>query len=109
MEKAGEGGVTHTSQRSLRARRPKAPAAPSIPMTRVGTVPRDASGPSRPPIIITKTAARRDVGVAATRPRRALIASLTDAIRDASAAGDVEAARVALEALNRLLAPSPGR
>lgn len=37
-------------------------------------------------------------------PRQALVVALTNAVRDGAATGDIEVARVALEALNKLLA-----
>lgn len=43
----------------------------------------------------------------ANDPRSGLIAALTAAVRDATACGDLAAARVALDALNRLLAGAP--
>ncbi|MEI8258066.1 MAG: hypothetical protein WCJ30_20510 [Deltaproteobacteria bacterium] len=43
-----------------------------------------------------------------TNPRVALIAMLTASVRDATGVGDLAAARVALEALNRLLAEDGG-
>jgi hypothetical protein len=54
------------------------------------------------PITVPKMKGARDLKMAAG-PRAALIGSLTDAIRDASGAGDTGAAQVALEALSRLL------
>jgi integrase len=41
-------------------------------------------------------------------PRAALVAALTTAIRDTAAAGDLAAARIALEALNQLLGAAEG-
>lgn len=41
-------------------------------------------------------------------PRWVLVGALTDALRDATAAGDLGAARVALEALGKLLGEGPG-
>ncbi len=54
------------------------------------------------PITVPKMKGTPELKVAAS-PRAALIESLTDAIRDASGAGDTGAAQVALEALSRLL------
>ncbi|HVY48634.1 MAG TPA: hypothetical protein VHB21_22255 [Minicystis sp.] len=45
----------------------------------------------------------------ASSPRAALVAALADAVKAASAAGDLHAARVAVEALARLVdVPAPG-
>jgi len=49
----------------------------------------------------------QDPGQLRESPRSALIAALANAVRDAAAAGDLVAARVAYEALGRLLS-EPG-
>lgn len=41
-------------------------------------------------------------------PRVAAIEALSTAVRDATVAGDLDAARIALDALNRLLVEQPG-
>ncbi len=56
---------------------------------------------------VTGQAIGRDPGQGGASPRAALIAALTNAVRDAANAGDLVAARVAYEALGRLLA-EPG-
>jgi integrase len=49
-----------------------------------------------------------DSGTIPTSPRQALVTALTNAVRDATVAGDLAAARIALESLNRLLAEPSG-
>jgi hypothetical protein len=56
---------------------------------------------------VTGQAIGQDPGQRGESPRGALIAALTSAVRDAAAAGDLGAARVAHEALGRLLS-EPG-
>jgi hypothetical protein len=60
------------------------------------------------PITAPRMKGSTAVAVVATS-RAALIGSLTDAIRDASGAGDAVAALIALEALTRLLGEAGGR
>ncbi len=104
--------VTNTSQ--LAIKKPKVAAAaqcndlPPKPAARVASRPRHVT-PTLP-IAATKGPATPVVAplppsapTAPANPRQALLASLTDAIRDASGSGDMGAARIAMEALAKLI------
>ncbi|MDB4930713.1 MAG: hypothetical protein JWM10_3197 [Myxococcaceae bacterium] len=106
IESAAGGDVTDTSQRprSVGKRGKTGSIEEAIPPVRAGTTGARAARAVVPLKAITAPKMKSPTGgTGVASPRATLIGSLTDAIRDASGAGDTGAAQVALEALSRLL------
>ena len=94
--------VTNTSQPAIK--KPKVDA----PVAEVQRAPVAKLRPRIPALTRTPspaiTATRTPTSAAAlSNPRQALLTSLTDAIRDATSAGDMGAARIAMDALTKLM------
>ena len=102
-----EANVTNTSQLAIKAPKAAEAVTPDGELRRASNAkPRlrvpPLARPSVPahPIVATKTPTAASVP---SDPRQTLLTSLTDAIRDATGSGDMGAARVAMEALTKLM------
>ena len=102
-----EANVTNTSQLAIKAPKAAEAVTPDGELRRASNAkPRlrvpPLARPSVPahPIVATKNPTAASVP---SDPRQTLLTSLTDAIRDATGSGDMGAARIAMEALTKLM------
>ena len=102
-----EANVTNTSQLSIKEPKVAEAVTPDGGLRRASNAkprlrvpPRARPSASAHPIVATKNPTAAS---APTNPRQTLLTSLTDAIRDATGSGDMGAARIAMEALTKLM------